>query len=317
MHGIVEAPVLALFLACSDYEVNPSNEVWPPMPGDADRPGDEDTPDVQLSWEVPPVVAVDLIFFGDTSGSMTEELQTMGERITAFVERLAELSADWQLTAVTGPEGCNQGGILTEDDSDFASAFAAGVMTPPGEDEVDEWGLNNVMTAVDLTGSGECNEGLLRDEALLHAIFLSDEDDNSPGWDSGDADYWMAYTDAIVAHKDDASYVKFSAIAGPVPDGCTGAEPGNGYAEAVDETAGEFLSICDAWYDQVDVLAEASVTRKVFPLEGEPYVDSISVSVNGIPRMEGWAYREEQNAVVFSEDPPTSGDVVQIFYDEA
>ncbi len=309
--------MLLLLLACSDYEVAPSNDVWPPGAGDPDRPNDEDTPDVQLSWEVPPVVAVDLIVFGDTSGSMTEELVTMGDRITAFVERLAELSADWQLAAVTGPDGCNQGGILTEDDADFASAFAAGVMTPPGEDEVDEWGLNNVWAAVELSDAGECNEGLLRDEALLHAIFLSDEDDNSPGWDSGDADYWKAYTEPIIDRKDDASLVTFSAIAGPVPDGCTGAEPGIGYAEAVDESAGEFLSICDDWYDQVDVLAETSVTRKVFPLEGEPYVDSISVSVNGIPRMEGWAYRDEQNAVVFSADPPTSGDVVQIFYDEA
>ena len=97
--------------------------------------------------------------------------------------------SDWQLLAVTGPNGCGNNGVIDATTEDYATLFAQGILTPPGEDLVDEWGLYNVREAVRNSAAGGCNEGFIRDDAILHIIFISDEDDNSPGWDEGDADY--------------------------------------------------------------------------------------------------------------------------------
>ena len=101
------------------------------------------------------------------------------------------------------------------------------------------------------TGQGGCNEGFLRDDAILHVVFISDEDDNSPGWNEGDPDYWLDYVDQIITIKGREDQVRFSAITGPAPDGCDGAEPGFGYNEAVTSIGGERLNICQDWASQI------------------------------------------------------------------
>ena len=45
----------------------------------------------------------DLLFFGDTSDSMTAELETMGENARAFMDRLDDYNSDWRMAVVTGP----------------------------------------------------------------------------------------------------------------------------------------------------------------------------------------------------------------------
>ena len=255
----------------------------------------------------------DILFFGDTSGSMTEELETLGEKVAEFVAGLYEFTDDWQLLAVTGPDGCGVNGVLTPQTQGYEELFAQAIITPPGQDEVDEWGLYNVAAAIELTGEGDCNEGFLRDDAMLHVVFISDEDDNSPGWEEG-GDYWRGYVDEVLAAKSYEESVAFSAVAGPVPKGCGGAEPGWGYAEAVEDTEGEFLSICDAWYEQLEVLVGVSLRRSIFELEQIPVVDTIEVKVNQVLR-EDWTYNEGKNAVVFSSDAPQGGDEVNISYD--
>jgi hypothetical protein len=301
-------PAIAFACACSDYElVEGKSDHF-----DTGLPRHEPE-QVEEHWDLTEVWGADVLFFGDTSSSMTEELQTMGEQVTSFAEGLAAYTADWQLLAVTGPEGCGNGGVITPSNADFAATFAEGILRAPGEDLVDEWGLHNAAQAVEQTDAGECNEGFLRDDAMLSVVFISDEDDNSPGWDSGDTSYWQPYVDAVVAKKGDASAVAFSAVTGPVPDGCVGAEPGHGYADAVAATGGAFLSICDAWYEQLELLVDVSVRRELFELSDVPDPDSITVAVN-IQVHEDWEYDAVQNAVRFLADPPMSGDTVTIRY---
>ena len=214
-----------------------------------------------------------------------------------------------------GPTGCGVNGVLTAETPDYAAQFAAGLLTPPGEDLVDEWGLYDADQAVQSTDEGECNAGFMREGARLHVIFISDEDDNSPGYDTGDTSYWTTYVNSIIAKKGSAEDVRFSAITGPEPDGCDGAEPGIGYTEAVLATGGSLLSICDDWASQLDTLVDVSVEHTTFVLERLPIVSTIAVSVNGSVRTEGWAYDRLQNAVVFSIAPPSTGDQVAIRYD--
>lgn len=319
-----------LLTGCNEYNLNKSaprdtgapEETDSPEPEESDTPEPEETAgdpvDEQLDqWDLSDVAGADLLFFGDTSGSMAVELTTMGDAIAGLIGSLTSFTESWQLLAVTGPTGCGVNGVLTPDTPDYEALFAAGLLTPPGEDLVDEWGLYNADAAIQATDEGECNAGFLRDGARLHVIFISDEDDNSPGYDSGDTSYWTTYVNSIIAKKGSADDVRFSAIVGPTPDGCDGAEPGTGYAEAVLATGGALISICDDWSSQLDTLVDVSVEHTTFPLSRSPIVDTLAVAVNGSARTAGWAYEEAENAVVFSVAPPSTGDQVEIGYQVA
>jgi hypothetical protein len=299
--------------ACSEYDLagDPTNG----DPVSDDPTGDADTAiadgAVSDAFVVPD--RTDVVVFGDTSSSMAEELLTMGQNVTRFVDRLAEQGSDWQLMAVTGPDGCNQDGILTIDTPDFAGKFAQGIMTPPGPDLVDEWGLNNAMAAIQDSAPGKCNEGFLRDGALLHVIFISDEDDNSPNYEQG-GDYWRPYVDAIRAEKGDGN-VKFSAVGGPLPNGCDGAEPAHGYAEATAASEGLFISICDDWAAQIPMLADISTSETTFTLTKAAIPDSIEVFVDDQPRASGWTYDPQTNVVEFTRGAPIAGQEVRFEYE--
>jgi len=307
-------------IACQEYTFNrgtdalPSSGVDPAPPREPEASvGDPPTRPAADGWELEPAFPVDVIFFGDTSTTMTEELETLGQEVTIFADRLDTITSDWQIITVTGPDGCSTSGILTPETQDFQAAFAAGITSTPADTTRDEWGLYNVAAAIAQSTPWGCNAGFLRPDSLLNIIFISDENDESAGWDE-DPDYWRAYLDAILDAREDPGRVQLSAVAGPAPEGCDGADPGFGYAEAVDATGGAFLSICDAWYQELGLLAEFVVEHWVFPLEEEPLPESLEVRVNGALH-DDWAWRAEDNAVVFLADPPLTWDSVTITYD--
>jgi hypothetical protein len=302
-----------LLLGCSDYALNPDGGP-PDGLADTDEGGDPES-DGDDGWVMDTFVVddrTDILFFGDTSGSMEPELATMADNLDVFLTRLATFGTDWQLLAVTGPDGCGRNGIIRADTPDYAARFEEGLTTPPGEDLVDEWGLNNVMAAVQNAGPGQCNEGFLRDGALLHVIFISDEDDNSPGYENG-GDYWRPYVEAVQAARGDAASVRFSAVGGPVPDGCDGAEPANGYWDAVLASEGTFISICDDWSTRIEDLAATSAARTVFPLSSAPDPASIEIKIDEDLRT-GWTYVPADNSVRFTTDAPVAGQTVRIHY---
>jgi hypothetical protein len=258
---------------------------------------------------------VDIVVFTDTSESMGDQLATLAENVDILVSRLDEVDADWQLAAVTGPDGCAQQGVLTGDTPGWQDKFATGIQTPPGEDLVDEWGLYDAGQALAAATPGGCNDGFLREDAYLHIVFISDEDDNSPGFDEGDPDYWQPYVDQYVAAKGgDAAKVHLSAVGGPQPIGCSSADFAKGYWEAVEATGGQFLSICDDWEFQIDALADTSVVQSAFSLEQEPDQDSVRVFVDGLERVDGWVYRDTTNEVVFEAEAPYAGQEVEVNY---
>lgn len=161
---------------------------------------------------------------------------------------------------------------------------------------------------------GRCNEGFLRPGATLQVVFISDEDDNSPGWDAGDVGYWQDYTDEIRWHQASGQPVIFSAIAGPDPGGCSGAEPGVGYWQAAQDSGGATLSICEDWEEELVLLAQLSAQQSVFVLEGRAVPWSIEVWVDGEQRLDDWRYAIEEDAVIFESSPPLGGQEVIIDY---
>lgn len=247
-----------LSVACVEY--SPARTIGPPRI----------IPDgwVQDTFEGASTSSVDVVVFADTSGSMEDELLTLGETVQPFVERLAERVDDWQLAAVTGDTGCTVSGILTPSTVDFAQRFADAIVQPVGSQFSAEMGLQNVTLVVENSGPGTCNEGLVRGGAL-QAIFVTDENEESPGYDRA-PDYWRDWFDRMADAHGDPSKVQLSAVAGPTPNGCFGADPAFGYDAAVTATGGEFLSICDDWAAQIDILADTVGLQSRFELTAAP-----------------------------------------------
>jgi hypothetical protein len=245
----------------------------------------------------------------------------MGENALTFMDRLDDYDDNWRIIVVTGWDGCAVNGVLSTEVANYDALFAEALVTPPESDAVDagadEWGLYNVDMAVQESASGGCNAGFLREDALLHVIVLSDEDDSSPDLnDEGEA-YWQSYVDSVIAAKASEHLVTFSAVVGPEPDGCDGAYPGSSYTEAVNYTSGALLSICEKWYEELETLVIASVAVADFTLSRVPDPSTILVEVNGTERAEGWEYLSSNNLVHFSEDLPTIRDAVSITYSVA
>ena len=301
--------VCGVAAGCVDYRVKRFGDGGAPISDVADSAERQSD-----FWEAS---KTDLIFFGDTSDSMTAELETMGDHARTFMDRLDDYDSDWRMAVVTGPSGCAVGGTISTDVADYTDRFAEALVTPPDADAValgaDEWGLHNVTQAVEASRPGGCNEGFLRDGALLHIVVLSDEPDTSPGSEAGDG-YWEAYVDAMQAAKGDGQSVTISGVVGPVPDGCDGAYPGAGYAEAIDATGGALLSICDSWTDSLGVLVLASVQVSDFPLSRLPDPTTLEVLVNDGVRTSGWEYQSAENRVHFTEALPTLSYTVTIRY---
>ena len=302
--GLVSLIVVCLGVACSQKKIETKTMGVPAPPP---------TIEVVDEWNLRLDSPVDVIFFGDTSGSMTAKLETMGEKVTPFVEGLLEYTDDWQLMAVTGPDGCGVNGILTPEIPDYATLFAEGIVTPPGDDFVDEWGLHNALKALEQSIPGGCNEGFLRAGTRLHVIFISDEDDNSPGWNT-EPGYWRTYLTDIQNRMKSPEQLMLSGVIGPVTNSCDGVEPGHGYLQAIEETGGEILSICDEWQNDIDRLVNATVAYPLFPLSLPPIEDSIRIEVNDQEQEGNWHYQPGTNTVFFDESEPKLGDAVRIIY---
>jgi hypothetical protein len=265
------------------------------------------------TFEVPINPPADIIFFVDQSCSMDDDARALATNFSAFISDLSAYTTNWNVMVTNDDDGCStHSGILTSSTRNYEDAFTDAVSQVSFlEDFYTEAGLTVTSRAVDETDAGDCNEGFLRPSAILHIIMVSDEEEQS----SGD---WDDYVRRVVAKKGDPSLVKFSAVAGDYPLGCTSGSNsavfGSGYYEAVNETGGEYLSICSNWATSVEALATASVDMFVFDLTRTPAPDTIAVTLNGATRT-GWTYDASANSIVFDEAArPEEGDVVVVTY---
>ncbi|MEZ4236922.1 MAG: vWA domain-containing protein [Myxococcota bacterium] len=221
MRWVTGTAVAAMLAGCVEYD--PASGLQPGV-----IPGPDEVPEGYAleTFEGGGQSTVDVLVVGDTSGSMDEELRTLGDTITRFVDRLASIVDDWQLAAVTDGSGCTASGTLTPSTGDYAERFADALVDPIGDDSEAEMGLRNVTQVLRDADRG-CNEGILRG-GLLQIVFVTDENDESPGYDEA-LDYWRDYLDEIGSLHGDPTRVKISAVAGSTPQGCKGADPGFGY----------------------------------------------------------------------------------------
>lgn len=255
---------------------------------------------------------VDLLFAIDRSCSMDDDAEALGANFGAFIAAVEGVTGGWQVGVVTLDEGCFNGGVLDASTADLAATFATAVSTGVDEDIVnDEALLQMADRALQLTGSGDCNEGFLRPGAPLHLIVVSDEPERSTEHASAWTwDYWLSKLQAYLASPEDL------VISGVIDtEDCN--EGDDGYAEAIAATGGTALSICSSdWASHVAALADIAVTGAwSHVLEATPAVASITVTVDGADWGGDWSYDPATNEVTV--DGLSGGEEVVITYQVA
>ncbi|MGH1340803.1 MAG: hypothetical protein ACRBN8_04595 [Nannocystales bacterium] len=202
---------------------------------------------------------VDLLFVIDNSGSMAGEQENLVNSVPGFISTMREtlIDADSLHIGVTTTDAntgnaspCNVDGALvtrtsgadssqttcgpygsggpfmTEDDElevAFACAAQVGTEGIPFERPMDT--LRAAITP-GMNGAGECNDGFIRDDALLVAVVITDEEDHlsSNVIQNGSADEPPKWFTDVVALKGgiEENIVLLSLVGNPSPSACDG-----------------------------------------------------------------------------------------------
>ncbi|MCB9755744.1 MAG: hypothetical protein H6713_37915 [Myxococcales bacterium] len=176
---------------------------------------------------------VDFLFVVDDSGSMGDEQVSLNNSFSGFIDAIQmtlEEVDSYHVGVVTSDAysanapGCQEiGALVTQTQNGACGPFADGFRFMTEADDLnttfacagqpgtigagDNTSMQAVYTAVspELNAPGACNEGFLRDDALLVIVVITDEEDdhdNPPGFDyygsPGDPLDWY---DAVVAAK--------------------------------------------------------------------------------------------------------------------
>lgn len=265
-------------------------------------------------FEQPIQGRTDIIFTLDWSGSMSDDIARVQENFSVFISSLQSLDNDYQISAVVDDDGCVNGSDVfldsTMDESDQQSIFDTMIQQSGGA-MYTEMGFTLLEAATTSAALSGCNSGMIRDDAALAMVGVTDEPEQSPN-------LWSVYVSLFQSLKRDADDLVMHAVAGDYPSGCGGNEPGTGWYEATVATGGLFLSICaEDWAGHLQALAEgSSQDLSSFELTDEPVEQTIVVRIDGVTTTVGWSYDAGDNSVDFQEGYiPEGGTTVEIEYD--
>lgn len=262
------------------------------------------------SWLQKNKVVVDIVWIIDNSGSMNTFQNLLGQNMHVFMQMFLNYSPDFRMAFITTDNPSFQGGQIVDSNSVHPIIEAVDII-----DNIGIWGSGwekGLEMFQECLEFGECGN-MMRREATLVAIFMSDEPDNSG----------LILSDLyakINSLRPLGTFVPY-AIIGDIPQGCNQqphwAQAGWGYYDLVQEYSSQWWSICDNdWGNQLEELAQNISVQTVFELDSEdPHVDTIRVWVNGQTVSAGWEYDEDLNAVVFEmEEAPEPGDTIDVGY---
>lgn len=283
-------------------------------------------------FKQPDVQAVDVLWVVDNSGSMSSVVETLGEKFESFIESFAALGIDYQIgvTSTDMDDPSHQGRLLGTDtiispaDADPVATFVQ--TTDLGfNGSADEKGLDAAYAALTEPLLSTTSDGLIRDDAMLAVVVISDEDDSSSIGHS-------SFSSWLNSYKGDPAHTSFSGVIGDPdnwPIGCTSsgfppvtATAGIQYEKAINATGGIWESICDDDFNSVlSYLAYgASGLLYDFPLSKTPSsVFDIVVTVDGVVQdmgaLKDWIYNPTINAVHFNKNSiPGPNTTVNVTY---
>lgn len=260
------------------------------------------------TFATPGAPPVDIIITIDQSCSMEDDnVDDVQLGFPGFVNVLQTI-ADWQLILVTDKSGCATGGIIDGNTPNASSllvnnAFPGGAVDYGTTEALLK--LNDI--ALSKTGPGGCNEGFLRPGALLHAVVLSDEAEQS----GNNATYWVNQLQSYVT---DPNLLKISGVL-DLNRNCGDGSGAAGYEQAVDLTGGSKLNICNAnWGNSfTDIASEVLAGLNAYNLSDPADGETMEVLVNGVPTTD-FDYVEGTQSLTIHSPPIGDGDSVEVNY---
>lgn len=236
--------------------------------------------------------AADILFVVDDTPSMAQEQAALAVHFTRVTDTLEAAGVRWHLGVVRGTVLSDRAGwlvgepwLLSPGDADAAQLFAQNFIVG-GDGTGPEAGFAAASLALEMSLPGGPNAGFRRPDAVLHLVFVSDDDDASEAYFPTDP------TDGLIgvleAEAESTGLpVRVSAIVGDLPGGCTSAtgdaRPGFRYHEVVEATGGVARSVCsDDVGDVLDDIGGAAVAWQTrFELRHTPQEGSVRVRVDG------------------------------------
>lgn len=274
--------------------------------------GAED-PLFEESFEQALLSKVDILWVVDNSGSMSDDLVTVGNNFDAFIQVFIDYDLDYQVGVITtdvdnpAQSGNLVGPFVTPATPDPVATFV---------DQIDlgatgsasEQGFEAIQLALTEPLLSGNNAGFMREDAALAAIVVTDEDNSST----------QSYTNFVnwfEALKPTDDLTTFSAICEQLFIDC------GKYANAADATGGITGDIASSDYSTVmDQIALTTAGMTVsFDLEAVPSdLSRTTVTVEGVEipnsSTNGWIYDTADQAVVFTgsavPQPGESGTII-------
>jgi hypothetical protein len=273
----------------------------------------EDDDDIEEHFVATDIEAVDILFVVDNSGSMGDDQDLLASNFASFfATALADRSTDFQVgvttTDVLSP-GAAMGGlvgpVLNRFTPDLEDKFAEQVLV--GEAGT---GLELGLEAMRMALEDRAGDGLIRSDAALSVVFVSDEEDAGA--------FPEALPDPALA-RDPLEYVallqakKGGALAHTPVLVSAVIVPGfaRRYQTLVDAFGGVALDITSTgWGTRLgEIGIDTFSLARAYVLANEPDVNSLVVLVNG-RAVTAFSYEERRRAVVLDEAPPPGADVV-------
>ncbi|MFT6144035.1 MAG: hypothetical protein ACJAZO_004523 [Myxococcota bacterium] len=257
------------------------------------------------SFSMPEDPAVDILFAVDQSCSMDALSANLASNFSTFISTLGQVTNNWQIGVITLENGCRNDTVFTSTTTNLNDRFSSAV-GQGGHHATTEQLFVLTQTALAKTLPGQCNSGLLRDDALLHVVLVSDEYEQS-SVSAG------TFVTSVWSYRPSPRDVRISGIMCPASGCPTGGSDGtnSGYSQAVLQGGGEPINInTNNWGASAQTLAEASVDGVGrFELSGTPDIGSLTVRVNGTVEEAGWYFSVTTNEVVFDDFPPTGAEI--------
>ena len=272
------------------------------------------------------VPEVDILWIIDNSCSMYEEQSALSQNFPIFMDFFLGSGLDYHIGSVSTDMYDNQQSgklqtsgpyrFIDEDTPNPEQVFQGMAVLGTGG-SADETGRDAAYAAIEIN-PGNYNDGYYREDASMHMVAISDEEDHSNAIPLGEFINWLG------SLKQTDDMVTFSSIVSPSPV-CAGAsEAGTNYLAVTQAIGGISSPICDesAWPTVLQELGiQASGMKREYFLSQLPVPGSIKVEV----KEEGttysfeedidWIYNAVRNSIIFTEFIPTALSEVYVTYD--
>lgn len=277
---------------------------------------------------------VDVLWVIDTSSSMSDIVTQLGNAMGVFIQSFVNLDLDYQMAVTTtdmtsaGLQGAIAGPIITPNTANPVAAFQLQVDQGIAG-STDEKGYAAARAALSAPLIHNANAGLMRPDATLAVVIVSDEDDAdaNPFINAGNNQVTDTFVTFLQGLKPNVDHVSFSGLVGARNanlSSCASKAPQ--YHRAFGATGGVWGDICSPQQGLQPFLTFLSFVAAGleyrFELETPPLSpgpSTIDVDVNGVPvpydPIHGWTWDTDNQAVRMNGDSiPEPGETVLIRY---